>query len=115
MAQIEQFARNQSSAGKLCVETACGVFRGTNDHRNERRELTILPRTYLLDPLSEREVEVLKLIANGLSNQAIGRKLFLATSTVKRHVNNIYAKLDVHSRTQALARARELKVFGESE
>ncbi len=56
-----------------------------------------LPTSYLVDPLSERELEVLKLIANGLSNPEIGRKLFLATSTVKRHINNIYAKLDVHS------------------
>ncbi|MCI0695701.1 LuxR C-terminal-related transcriptional regulator [candidate division KSB1 bacterium] len=56
-----------------------------------------LPASYLVDPLSERELEVLKLIANGLSNTEIGRKLFLATSTVKRHINNIYAKLDVHS------------------
>ena len=72
-----------------------------------------LPASYLVDPLSERELEVLQLIANGLSNQEIGRKLFLATSTVKRHVNNIYAKLNVHSRTQAVAKGKELKVLGE--
>ncbi len=74
-----------------------------------------LPASYLVDPLSERELEVLNLIADGLSNQQIGRQLFLATSTVKRHINNIYAKLNVHSRTQAVAKGRELKVLTESE
>ncbi|NUM77398.1 hypothetical protein HUU40_23815 [candidate division KSB1 bacterium] len=72
-----------------------------------------LPASYLVDPLSERELEVLKLIASGLSNPEIARKLFVATSTVKRHINNIYAKLDVHNRTQAVAKGRELKVLGE--
>jgi LuxR family maltose regulon positive regulatory protein len=56
-----------------------------------------LPASYLVDPLSERELNVLKLIASGLSNPEIARKLFVATSTVKRHVNNVYAKLGVHS------------------
>lgn len=72
-----------------------------------------LPASYLIDPLSERELEILKLIANGLSNPEIGRKLFVATSTVKRHINNIYAKLNVHTRTQAVAKGKELKVLGE--
>jgi LuxR family maltose regulon positive regulatory protein len=72
-----------------------------------------LPASYLVDPLSERELEVLKLIANGLSNPEIARKLFVATSTVKRHINNIYAKLNVHTRTQAVAKGKELKVLGE--
>ena len=76
---------------------------------------TGLPASYLVDPLSERELEILKLVAEGFSNQEIGRKLFVATSTVKRHVNNIYAKLNVHSRTQAVAKGKELRILGESE
>ncbi len=75
-----------------------------------------LPRTYLLDPLSNREVEVLRLLASGHGNGDIAAKLFLSTGTVKRHVNNIFAKLDVHSRTQAVAKARELNILaGQSE
>jgi LuxR family maltose regulon positive regulatory protein len=65
----------------------------------------------LVEPLSERELEVLRLIAEGHSNQAIADRLVVAVSTVKRHINNIYGKLDVQSRTQALARARELHLF----
>jgi LuxR family maltose regulon positive regulatory protein len=70
-----------------------------------------LPASYLVDPLSERELEVLELIAKGLSNPEIARKLFVAISTVKRHINNIYAKLNVHTRTQAVAKGKELKVL----
>ncbi|MBN1810960.1 MAG: winged helix-turn-helix transcriptional regulator [Anaerolineae bacterium] len=61
----------------------------------------------LVEPLSEREQEVLRLIAAGLSNREIAERLFIAVGTVKRHVNNIYGKLGVHSRTQAVAQAQE--------
>jgi LuxR family maltose regulon positive regulatory protein len=70
-----------------------------------------LPWWYVEDPLSERELEVLQHVARGLSNQEIADKLFLSAGTVKRHMSNIYQKLDVHSRTQALERARTLKVL----
>jgi LuxR family maltose regulon positive regulatory protein len=60
------------------------------------------------DLLSQRELEVLQLIAQGLSNHEIGERLFLALDTVKGHNRRIYAKLQVQSRTEAVARAREL-------
>jgi len=62
----------------------------------------------LIEPLSERELEVLRLIAQGLSNQEITQKLFVALSTVKGHNLRIFAKLQAKSRTEAVARAREL-------
>jgi LuxR family maltose regulon positive regulatory protein len=62
----------------------------------------------LLDPLSERELEVLQLIAAGASNEEIAEQLVIAISTVKRHVSNILGKLTVSSRTQAVARAQAL-------
>ena len=74
-------------------------------------ETEALPWWYVEDPLSERELEVLQHVARGLSNQEIADKLFLSAGTVKRHMSNIYQKLDVHSRTQALERARTLKVL----
>jgi LuxR family transcriptional regulator, maltose regulon positive regulatory protein len=74
-------------------------------------ETETLPWWYVEDPLSERELEVLQHVARGLSNQEIADKLFLSAGTVKRHMSNIYQKLDVHSRTQALERARTLKVL----
>lgn len=62
----------------------------------------------LMEPLSEREMEVLQLIAQGCSNQDIAQKLIVAVSTVKTHINNIYGKLGVRTRTQALARVGEI-------
>jgi len=58
--------------------------------------------------LSERELEVLQLLAEGLTNQEIAARLFLTLNTVKVHTRNIYSKLNVHSRTQAIARSQEL-------
>jgi LuxR family maltose regulon positive regulatory protein len=65
----------------------------------------------LIEPLSEREIEVLQFLAAGKSNQAIAAELVLSVGTVKAHTSNIYGKLGVHSRTQAVARARELKLI----
>jgi LuxR family maltose regulon positive regulatory protein len=65
----------------------------------------------LVEPLSDREFEVLQLVAEGLSNQQIGERLVVALSTVKTHLNNIYKKLGVSKRTQAVARARELELL----
>ena len=65
----------------------------------------------LPEPLSERELEVLMLVAAGKTNQEIARELFVALSTVKTHIKNIYGKLDARNRTQALARARELRLL----
>jgi len=65
----------------------------------------------LAEPLTKREVEVLKLIEAGCSNQDIAEQLVISIPTVKRHISNIYAKLGVKSRTQALAIGKELKIF----
>jgi LuxR family maltose regulon positive regulatory protein len=65
----------------------------------------------LVDPLSQRELELLRLVAAGRTNQEIAEELFLAIGTVKKHLNNIFGKLEVQSRTQAIARARELNLL----
>jgi LuxR family maltose regulon positive regulatory protein len=67
-------------------------------------------RTSDVDSLTERELEVLHLLTEGLSNQAIAEQLVVAVGTVKRHVNSILSKLAVQSRLQAVARARELNL-----
>jgi LuxR family maltose regulon positive regulatory protein len=64
------------------------------------------PPAELVEPLSERELDVLGLIAEGLSNREIAERLFISLHTVKWHTGNIYGKLGVKSRTQAVARAR---------
>jgi LuxR family maltose regulon positive regulatory protein len=62
----------------------------------------------LIEPLTRRELEVLGLIGAGYSNQQIADELVLALNTVKRHTSNIYGKLGVRSRAQAILRAQEL-------
>jgi DNA-binding NarL/FixJ family response regulator len=66
------------------------------------------PASALPEPLSERELEILKLVANGLSNKEIAAQLFLAEGTVKNHVTNILGKLGVSGRLPAVNRARDL-------
>ena len=88
---------------------------GTTDDRPQTEDRELSPSSLVLrapsafvEPLSEREVEVLQLIAEGLSNREIASRLYLSLNTVKAHTRNIYGKIDVHSRTQAVARAQEL-------
>jgi LuxR family maltose regulon positive regulatory protein len=80
-----------------------GVFRETTSSSP--------PSTQLVEPLSEREIEVLRLIVNGLSNREIAEELVVAVSTIKTHVNHIYRKLEVNSRTQAVARSQQLDLL----
>jgi LuxR family transcriptional regulator, maltose regulon positive regulatory protein len=78
-------------------------------HRRVRSNAQPLNRSdVLVEPLSARELDVLQLIAQGLSNDEISARLFLAVSTVKGHNRNIFDKLGVQRRTEAVARAREL-------
>jgi LuxR family maltose regulon positive regulatory protein len=62
----------------------------------------------IVEPLSERELEVLRLLAEGLSNKQVAERLFISLPTVKWHTSNIYGKLEVPNRTRAVARARAL-------
>jgi LuxR family transcriptional regulator, maltose regulon positive regulatory protein len=65
----------------------------------------------LVEPLSPRELEVLGLLADGRSNQAIASQLVITLDTVKRHLSNLFSKLEVANRTQAVARARDLRLL----
>jgi len=65
----------------------------------------------LIEPLSTREIEVLSLISQGLSNADITRKLYISLGTVKWHINHIFAKLGVKNRTQAINKAKELEII----
>jgi LuxR family maltose regulon positive regulatory protein len=91
------------------------AFEDATQDRSARRTTELPPSSPavgeaegLAEPLSQRELEVLQLIAQGLSNREISERLFLALSTVKGHNRNIFGKLQVQRRTEAVARAREL-------
>jgi LuxR family maltose regulon positive regulatory protein len=68
-------------------------------------------RTGLVEPLTVRELEVLRLLAAGRSNAAMAAELYVEPSTVKTHLIHLYSKLGVHSRTQAVARAHALRLL----
>ncbi|MBS1664010.1 MAG: response regulator transcription factor [Bacteroidetes bacterium] len=77
------------------------------------------PTPFTTDPdqlarlgLSARELEVLQLMAEGLSNQEIAARLFVSLNTVKTHSSNIFTKMDVKRRTQAIEQAKKLKIIG---
>ena len=84
------------------------AFEAEKKSEDESHLPPVLPAQSLVEPLSHRELEVLRLIAQGLSNREISERLFLALSTVKGHNRIIFSKLMVGSRTEAVARAREL-------
>ena len=87
-------------------ETASASAGGSQEDATRAAALASLPET-----LSDRELEVLGLIASGASNKQIAEQLVVSMSTVKSHINRTYRKLDVRSRTQAVARGRQLGII----
>ena len=95
--------------------TALGVWVGL---RLTRKKVIIASPDFKMDQdaldrlgLSKRELEVLELISSGLSNQEIAYKLFVSINTVKTHSSNLFQKLEVSRRTQAIQRAKELRLI----
>ncbi len=88
------------------VNKLLAVFKG--EMKEERPAAPVSGTSFLIEPLSQRELEILKLIAQGLSNREIGERLFLALDTIKGHNRKVFDKLQVQSRTEAIARAHEL-------
>ena len=89
------------------LEKLLAVFEA-EEQKSEATSYLPPPAQSLIEPLSRREVEVLQLIAQGLSNQEMSERLVLALETVKGHNKKIFGKLQVQRRTEAVARAREL-------
>ncbi len=94
--------------GKLLAALAVRAMVGQPPSADERTPSSVPHPSSLVESLSPRELEVIRLIAQGLSNQEIGERLFLALDTIKGHNRRIFEKLEVQRRTEAIARAREL-------
>ena len=84
----------------------------------EKEVIVEVPATSVIDPkqleklgLSKREYEILHLITEGLSNQQIADKLFVSENTIKKHISNLFLKLDVERRTEAVKKAKALRVI----
>ncbi|NTU78387.1 MAG: hypothetical protein HGA45_03130 [Chloroflexales bacterium] len=102
---VELLERMKDEGGRMkeYIHTLLAAF----DNDKESHPSSVIPHP-LVEPLSERELEVLRMVAQGLSNRAISARLCLAVSTVKGHNQRIFDKLQVQSRTEAIVRAREL-------
>jgi DNA-binding CsgD family transcriptional regulator len=88
-----------------------GITSGSTADAAERRDEPP-PAEALDDPLSERELEVMKLLASGRTNREISHELYVSHGTVKAHAANIYRKLGAHSRAEMISRARTLGLLG---
>ena len=94
------------------LETLLGVFSQEQARAHPTTPLAVQQRG-LLDPLTERELEILRKMAQGTTNQQIAENLVIAITTVKRHITHIFEKLGVGNRTQAVARARRLGLLSD--
>ncbi len=105
---MAQLVAEAAASGMLpaAIETLLAVFEAEQPPRKAGSDQP--PAQALIELLSQRELEVLQLIAQGLSNSEISARLFLALSTVKGHNREIFGKLQVQRRTEAVARARDL-------
>ena len=81
------------------------------ESRRKHTPRSALVSDVLIEPLSERELQVLQLLAQGYANKQIATALIITDQTVHQHLKNIYSKLDVHSRTEAILRARQLSLL----
>jgi LuxR family maltose regulon positive regulatory protein len=99
----------EASAHEIMPDYTDKLLAAFEAEKRKSEDKPDLPPTQpLIDPLSQRELKILQLIAQGLSNREIGERLFLALDTIKGHNRKIFDKLQVQSRTEAIARAREL-------
>jgi DNA-binding NarL/FixJ family response regulator len=99
---IRAAARGEAFIHPAVTRKVVAEFARLTEREHTRREQP------LPEPLSGRELEVLALLAEGLSNREISERLFISTGTAKNHVSSILGKLDVRDRTQAILRAQEL-------
>jgi len=100
--RLEQYLADASFDSRTAIPE-CNLVNATKDCASAH--------VTVQEPLSERELEVLALVAEGFSNREIAERLVITTATVKKHLEHIYTRLDVHNRTSAIACARTLKLF----
>jgi len=112
MLELLEALDHQSTAfSQKYVDNLLGVFRkATNDTQGTMKDGE-LASSSLVEPLSERELEVLVLIAAGYKYKEVAEQLVISINTVRHHNRNIFSKLNVNSRVQAIDRARELHLL----
>jgi LuxR family maltose regulon positive regulatory protein len=110
MAELLNFAISQDIASEYASKLLAAFPGDVLSAVPIGRELSVNTQN-LVEPLSEREIEVLHLMAEGYKYQEIADRLVVSINTVRHHTRNVYGKLDVNSRTQAIGRAKELNLL----
>jgi len=108
---MQALLRRVTGKNRRYAAALLGEIEARSNRRMLAKKRTGVVDSILIEPLSWRELELIPLLAEGFSNQEIARKLHLSPGTVKAHLKHIYGKLNVSSRTQAVARARELNLL----
>jgi LuxR family maltose regulon positive regulatory protein len=110
MAELLLFAISKNVAPEYASKLLAAFPKNIYDAVQYDQDLTVYQQS-LVEPLSEREIEVLRLMAEGCKYKEIADRLVVSINTVRHHTRNVYGKLDVNSRTQAIGRARELNLL----
>ncbi len=95
----------------ICAEYTAKLINIIEQEKRKKVLIGGIPLTHQAGLLSNRELEILKLLETGLSNRQISERLIISSNTTKRHISNIFQKLNAKTRTQAIARAREIKLI----
>jgi LuxR family maltose regulon positive regulatory protein len=110
--QLAPALRAQERGSEQLLAFAATLLAAFRERAGEAAgESTAAGTAVLVEPLTGRELEVLALMADGLTNRQIADRLFIARGTVKAHAASIYGKLGVHNRTHAVTRAQELEIL----
>jgi DNA-binding NarL/FixJ family response regulator len=105
---IRATARGESFLEPSVAAKVVAEFSRMSDLEARSESKTAAPQQKLIEPLSERELEILGVLATGASNREIANKLFITEGTVKNHITNILGKLGVRDRTQAALKAKDM-------
>jgi len=95
----------------IAVAYAGRLLTALEEEAGKNRQQGTTAQVSMIDPLSERELEVLQLLTTHLSSSDIAQELTISVNTVRSHIKSIYSKLNVHSRNDAVQRARELEIL----
>jgi LuxR family maltose regulon positive regulatory protein len=108
---LKSLDQKSSAVGRTYVEQLLAAFGKVMDKERRTMKGNELTSSSLVEPLSERELEVLVLMTAGLKYKEVAEQLFISLNTVRSHTRNVYSKLNVNNRTQAIARAKELDLL----